>query len=107
MPVSNPGTQPVPESLPSDLTNWVRRIAQTVNQLVRGKLNASLGVTLAANSATTTLTDPRIGAFSAVEFVPQTLNAAAELASGNLYVSNLSSGAAGAGGSCTINHSNN
>lgn len=107
MPVSNPGTQPVAEGLAGDIVTWVRNIAHTLNQVIKGKLNASVSVTLAANATSTTLTDSRIGGFSAIELVPQTFNAVAELASGNLYISNLLSGSAGAGGSCTINHSNN
>lgn len=53
-------------------------------------------VTLTANSATTTLTDPRIGINSAVLLIPTTANAAAEAP----YI-------AVTAGSCTINHANN
>lgn len=80
---------------------WVRRIVDTVNNAVRGKMNVTLSVSLAANRATTTITDVRIGAFSALLFTPLTAAAAVEMAAGTLFVSAQKSGEA------TVSHANN
>ncbi len=80
---------------------WVRRIVDTVNRSLSGKLNVTLSVTLTANSASTIIKDARISAFSALMFAPLTANAAAEQAAGGLYVSAQQSGQA------TIQHANN
>lgn len=106
MPTNNPGAQPVPEFL-SNSGEHRRQIAKRVNSLTQGKMNVTTSVTLTANASTTTLTDPRIGAFSHIKLMPQTANAAAELASGNISFSNFMVGGGGKAGSCTINHSNN
>ncbi|MEJ0071184.1 MAG: hypothetical protein WDO24_23325 [Pseudomonadota bacterium] len=44
--------------------SWVRRIVQAVNQLLQGKLNASLAVTLTHGATSTTIADARISATS-------------------------------------------
>lgn len=80
---------------------WVRRIVDTVNNTLRGKLNAILGVTLAASADHTTIIDPRIGAFSALLFTPMSADAATEQASGHMYVSSQGYGTA------TVAHTNN
>jgi hypothetical protein len=101
VPVNNPNAQPVPEFLADDKEHR-REIARRLNLITQGKLNITLDVTLAANVASTTITDPRIGFYSAV--VPAmagTKDAAAELATGNLYVDTLTKG------SCVVHHSNN
>ena len=64
---------------------WLRLVAEAVNRLYDGKINALGDVTLTANQATTTLTDLRIGPQSFIGFMPTTANAAAELTA--LYVS--------------------
>lgn len=69
-----------------------RKIAEATNRALGGKLNATLGVTLAANAATTTVSDPRISAASFIGFCPLHADAAAELAGGTLYVSAQTSG---------------
>ncbi len=76
-----------------------REIAERVNRLNQGKMNAVTTLTLTANAATTTFTDVRIGGMSYIGFSPTTANAAAELAT--LYVS------AKANGSATLTHANN
>lgn len=65
--------------------NWdkrpdgVRAVAREVNQTQDGKALRCIGsVTLTANSATTALTDRRIGASSVILFMPTTANAKAE-----------------------------
>ncbi len=97
---------PLSEGPPTSLhgaasERWVRRIVDTVNRSLSGKLNVTLSVTLTANAASTVITDARISAFSALMFAPLTANAATEQAAGGLYVSAQQSGQA------TIQHANN
>ena len=100
MPAINPNAQPVPEFL-VDEREHRREIARRVNLITQGKLNVTLDVTLAANAASTTVADPRIGFYSAViPAMAMTKDAAAELASGNVYVDTLNNG------SCLVHHSN-
>ena len=73
------------------------KMADVVNNILQGKLNNNGVVTLAANSATTTLTDARIGPNSTISLMPTTANAVAE----NVYFSTF------ANGSCVLNHTNN
>lgn len=84
-----------------DPEEWLRKIAETVRQLVFGRTDAVGDFTCGASSATTTLTDERIGGDSHITFTPLTANAAAEVAAGGFYVS------ARAKGSATITHANN
>lgn len=76
-----------------------REIADVVNLILDGKINATGTVTLATGSATTTLSDRRIGTGSVILFMATTANAAGDLA--NLYVTGRTDGQA------TLNHSNN
>jgi len=84
-----------------DQREWLRVVAEVVNNLMDGKDNATGDVTLTANQATTTLADLRIGADSAILFMPTTANAAAEIGNGTLYVSSRGKQTA------TITHANN
>ena len=83
------------------------RAVQVINGAMGGKLNAvndpSFLFTLTANAATTTLTDLRLGVNSAIFFDPVTLNAAAELAAGTIYVLTANR----LNGSYTVTHANN
>lgn len=74
-----------------------REVATVVNRLNQGKMNVTGEITLTASSTTTTLTDPRIGPDSVIEFMPLTANAATAKAS--LYVTDRGDGTA------TLNHS--
>lgn len=96
-----PGYQaaPIGGSPPATLaaaasTSWVRRIAEIVNTILRGKINVVLPVTLAANAGTTIVIDARIGPYSALLFAPVTAHAAAEIAAGGFYVSAQQNGEA-------------
>lgn len=80
---------------------WVARLAAALNNILGGKINVALPVTLAASAATTTVIDARIGAYSALVFSPLTAHAAAEIAAGGFYVSSQQSGEA------TLTHANN
>ena len=73
---------------------WVRQVADAANNILRGKLNATATVTLAASAATTTIIDVRISAFSALLFSPLTADAAAEMAVGTFFVQSQTSGSA-------------
>lgn len=74
-----------------------RELAEAVNRILQGNLNAVDTVTLTTSSATTTLLDSRIGPDSFIGFMPTTANAAAE----SLYVSSRGDQTA------TITHANN
>lgn len=76
-----------------------RQIAVVVNNLLSGKMNNTGDLTITANAATTTLTNPRIGANSTILLMPTTANAAAAL--GGIYFTAFDKG------SCTVNHANN
>lgn len=67
-----------PETLANDVEHR-RKIAQTANLAVQGKLNAVTQVTLTAGSTTTTFIDSRIGATTGIFFSPLSANAAAAL----------------------------
>lgn len=68
------------------------KLADAINQVLKGKINCTGEVTLTASTALTTLTDARIGANSFIGFMPQTSNAATFLSS--LYVSSRGKGTA-------------
>lgn len=73
-----------------------RHLAEKLNNMLQGKLNATGTVTLAVSATTTTLIDSRIGASSFIELCPLSANAATALPA--VWFSNF------AKGSCTINH---
>ena len=75
-----------------------RGVAEVVNGIMNGKTNNIGTTTLAQSSATTTLTDARIGAESVILFTPTSSHAAQEMA--HLYIS------AQTAGSATITHRN-
>ena len=76
-----------------------REIAAVLNGAMQGKLNNTGVLTQTANAATTTLTDPRIGANSVILIMPTTANAAAALSV--TYFTTF------VDGSCVVNHANN
>jgi hypothetical protein len=85
---------------------FARSNASVVNRINSGKLNAVYRVadadfTLTANAASTTLTDPRLTAFSFVGFMPMTANAAAALATTYVTSANMNNG------SWVVSHANN
>lgn len=94
----NLSTNPVPRKWGSEQDHRAR-LADAINNILKGKINAGGELTLTANSATTTLTDIRIGADSVILLQPTTANGAAALA--NVYFGTPGSG------TVTINHSNN
>src|SRR5262249_41922447 len=78
-------------------TKLARQHADVINNMLRGKLNCTLNVTLDANATTTTVIDPRISATSCLLFSPLTSNALTVYAS--LYASEQTTGSA------TLTHS--
>jgi hypothetical protein len=88
-----------PMDWPGEDREWSRKLAEVMNNMTVGRTNNTGTVTLTAASATTTLTDARLGATSVVTFMPTTANAATDLA--NLYVSARGKQTA------TLTHTNN
>lgn len=76
-----------------------RQLADALNAVVDGRVDAFGEVTLAANATTTTVQNPRVASFSVLVLSPITANAAAAFAT--TYVS------ARADGSFTLTHANN
>jgi hypothetical protein len=95
--MSNRGYQGVPEVMSPEVEHR-RMLARLGNNLLQGKTNNVIQVTLAANVTTTTITDKRIGAYTGLFFSPLTADAAAALS--GLYVSSQ------ANGSATLTHAN-
>lgn len=93
----NRGYDGVPETM-TDEKEHRRRLARLGNNLLQGKTNNVIQVTLAANVTTTTVTDKRIGGYTGLFFSPLTANAAGAFSS--LYVS------AQQNGSATLTHAN-
>lgn len=98
--MASPAFLPVPEMEASEREHR-RKLARKINDLLQGRLNCTLDVTLTANAASTTVTDARLSASSFIGVMPRTANAAAEIGAGTLYVS------ARANGSATLAHANN
>jgi hypothetical protein len=99
MAANKPGYQAPPEFLPDDKEHR-RQLARALRGLMQGKANVTLDVTLVPNATSTTVTDARIGFYSAViPAMALTADAASDLAAG-LWVGSL------AKGSCVLNHRN-
>ncbi len=93
------GYQPAPLQLPSPhrievaaSQQWVRRIAEVLNNVLTGKMNVTLDVTLTAGAATTTILDARLSSTTVISFCPLTATAAAEMAAGTMWVSSRADG---------------
>lgn len=92
----------VPEDLMEERRH--RRImARAINNLMSGKSNNVIEVTLTANAASTAVTDDRISFQSFAFWMPLTANAAAEIGNGTMYVSDSGR----VNGTLTIVHANN
>lgn len=106
--LTNPGYQTAPVSGdpvkdPKDAAHkvWARRLAEIINEIRRGKVNASLPVTLTASSATTTVKDARISGYSTIILQPLTAHAfAAYVTSPYITITNQQTG------QLTLNHVN-
>jgi hypothetical protein len=80
---------------------WVQQVVERLNNMLQGRLNVTLIITLAANAGSTTVIDSRIGPFTHLNFSALTADAAAELAAGTMFVSEQKDGSA------VITHANN
>ena len=85
----------------SDEKEHRRQIAMWMREAHTGKLANTGSVTLAANVASTTVSDYRAGVSSFIGFMPQTANAAAEIGAGTMYVATQGKQ------TFTITHANN
>ena len=95
------GLDNAPPSSPGAILGFLTQVRDVVNNLLRGKLNATLDVTLNANAASTTVQDPRIGGASGIYLSPLSANAAAEIGAGGIYIASLAAQTA------VIAHANN
>lgn len=80
---------------------WLVKLRDVVNNIMRGKINATLDVTLTPSAATTTVNDARIGGSCGIYLMPLSSNAAAEIGAGTIWW-----GAPG-NQTVTLNHANN
>ncbi len=96
------GIQAVPEFEPDEKEHR-RKIAHGLNLVMGGKMRGTLDVTLAANAASTMITDPRIGYYSCILMMPMTAHASAEIAAGGIYIAQSTL----VTGSAVVTHANN
>ena len=89
----------VPSEYKHDTQGWLRRIANSLNTVLDGKINSTGSVTLQTGSTTTVVSDLRCGGNSRVFLQPTTSNAAAALTS--TYISTVGKQ------TFTITHANN
>lgn len=87
----------------ADLVAWAMRITDALNAILQGRQNVGTSVTLTANAASTTITDPRISYNSRVVLIPTTANASAEIGNGTIYQATANR----VNGSRVITHANN
>jgi hypothetical protein len=80
---------------------WLQHVRDVVNNIMRGKINALVDITLTANSGTTSLASPLLSGSSGVYWTPLTANAAAEVGAGTIYIS------AQGNQTATLTHANN
>ena len=76
-------------------TNWLRQVHDVVNNIMRGKINSTVDVTLGASVSTTTMLHPLLSGSSYIGFMPQSADASARLP---IYVT------ARGNGTATLNH---
>jgi hypothetical protein len=79
--------QPFPSLQAPNRTPLEGTLIQRINDLLQGRVNVTLEVTLTAGVGTTTVKDARFSKQSFVGFMPLTASAATEMAAGTLRVS--------------------
>lgn len=84
-----------------NVDEWLRKVAESINGIDDGRVSSNGAVTLAANVATTVVTDRKVGKDSVILFDPRSANAATELAT--MYISTVDPRA----NTFTITHANN
>lgn len=100
MAASATGRVSLPPNYITDVPAWQRLVTVWIHQANQGHINNVGTFSALSGTASTVLTDARIGNFSYIGFTPTTANAAAELGNGTLFVATQSKGAA------TITHAN-
>ena len=86
--------------VPGVIETDLKKIVLAIQQLAAGRSNAVGTVTLALGTSTTVVTDKNCAAGSTPLLTPASLNAAAEIGNGTVYVSAV------VNGSFTISHAN-
>jgi len=81
-PVASPGAL---VALLGAVIAWLSGVRDVVNNIMRGKINATLDVTLAVSTASTTVSDARIGGSCGIYLMPLSANAAAEIGNGTIW----------------------
>ena len=94
-------TRPFPAPQRRGDSPFERDVERVISNLLRGKMNATLDVTLSPSASSTIINDVRFSEQCAVSFDPLTANAASEKAAGTLWVS------ARTAGQITVAHANN
>ncbi len=62
------------------VAGWLLKVRDVVNGIMRGKINATLEVTLTANAGSTAVSSPLLSGASGIYLCPLSANAAAALA---------------------------
>jgi hypothetical protein len=94
-------SRPVVPLVHGNETEHRRLLAESINEILFGRLNNVGSVTLTANQATTAVTDIKVGGASKIFLTPTTASAATEVGSGGIYISAVGDG------TFTITHANN
>lgn len=81
-----------------DKSTWLRQLSIAINNLLNGKVNSVDDVTLTTNSATTVVSDEKVGENSFIGITPSDSISAADIF--NTYISSVGNG------TFTITHSN-
>jgi hypothetical protein len=97
-PVPTPGAL---AALLGAVIDWLAKLRDVVNNIMRGKINATLDVTLTVSAASTMVSDARIGGSCGIYLMPLSANAAAEIGNGTIWWS------APGNQTVTLNHANN
>ena len=97
-PVPNPGAL---AALLGAVIGWLSAVRDVVNNIMRGKINATLDVTLTVSAASTTVSDARIGGSCGIYLMPLSANATAEIGNGTIWWSTPGYQ------TVTLNHANN
>ena len=81
-PVASPGAL---VALLGAVIAWLSGVRDVVNNIMRGKINATLDVPLTVSAASTTVSDARIGGSCGIYLMPLSANAAAEIGNGTIW----------------------
>ena len=81
-PVASPGAL---AALLGAVIAWLSGLRDIVNNIMRGKINATLDVTLIVSAPSTTVSDARIGGSCGIYLMPLSANAAAEIGNGTIW----------------------